>query len=129
MSKIDEIKESVDKVDSKCDRMDTSLTYMTAKFEEHLKQHEKIYEEFKGMVQISRENTDSLKEHVLRTNMLQQMVLDMHAQLDPIVKERIKKEAVSDFIRAKAARWAKIASMVAAFITIIYYVLHIRSGA
>lgn len=109
--------------------MDTNLAYMTAKFEEHLKQDEKMYEEFKGMVQILRENTDSLKEHVLRTNTLQQMVLDMHAQLDPIVQERIKKQAVSEFVKAKAARWTKIATIAAAVITIVYYILKIKAGA
>ena len=125
MSKLEE---AVEKIDAKCDRIDTTLAVMTAKFEEHLKTDEKMYEEFKHMVQILRENVDDMKEHISRTNILQEMVVGMNKRLEPIEQERLKREAVSEFMKSKAAKVVKIASVLAAIITIAYYVLKIKSG-
>jgi len=126
---LEKLEKSVDNVDNKCDRIDTTLAVMTAKFEEHLKQDEKMYEEFKSMVQILRENTDSLKEHVLRTNTLQDMVIGINNRLEPIEQDRLKKAAVTEFIKSKAAFWAKIGGAAGGIITIIYYIIKIRTGA
>ena len=125
MSKLEE---AVEKIDAKCDRIDTTLAVMTSKFEEHLKTDEKMYEEFKHMVQVLRENTDSLKDHVMRTNTLQEMVIAFNKRLEPIEQERLKREAVSEFMKSKAAKVVKIASVIAALITIAYYILKIKSG-
>ena len=131
MSKLEE---SIEKVDAKCDRIDTTLAVMATKFEEHLKQDEKMYEEFKAMVHILRENTDSLKDHVMRTNTLQNMVISlqdmvgsMNKRLEPIEQERLKQQAVHDFLKGKAAKWAKIIAGLAGLITIIYYLIIIKS--
>jgi len=125
---VSKLEEAVEKIDAKCDRIDTTLAVMTAKFEEHLKTDEKMYEEFKHMVQILRENVDDMKEHISRTNILQEMVVGMNKRLEPIEQERLKREAVSEFMKSKAAKVVKIASVLAAIITIAYYVLKIKSG-
>ena len=124
MSKLEE---SIDKVDSKVDRIDTTLAVMTSKFEEHLKTDEKMYEEFKTMVQILRENTDSLKDHIMRTNTLQEMVIAFNKRLEPIEQERLKSLAVSEFMKGKAAKVVKITTVLAAIITIAYYLLVIKA--
>jgi len=125
---VSKLEEAVEKIDAKCDRIDTTLAVMTSKFEEHLKTDEKMYEEFKHMVQVLRENTDSLKDHVMRTNTLQEMVIAFNKRLEPIEQERLKREAVSEFMKSKAAKVVKIASVIAALITIAYYILKIKSG-
>ena len=132
MSKLDE---AIEKVDAKCDRIDTTLAVMATRFDEHLKQDEKMYEEFKVMVQILRENTDSLKEHVMRTNTLQNMVIslqdmtrNMNARLEPLEQERLKREAVNEFLKGKAAKWSKLAAAAAGIITVVYYIIKIKSG-
>jgi len=125
---VSKLEEAVEKVDAKCDRIDTTLAVMATRFDEHLKQDEKMYEEFKVMVQILRENTDSLKEHVMRTNTLQEMVLAINSRLEPIEQERLKKQAVNEFLKAKAAKWSKVAGVITGIITLVYYIIKIKSG-
>jgi hypothetical protein len=125
---VSKLEESIEKVDAKCDRIDTTLAVLAVKFEEHLKQDEKMYEEFKHMVQILRENTDSLKDHVMRTNTLQDMVIGINKRLEPLEQERLRKDAVNEFLKHKAAKWAKIATALAGLITIVYYIIKIKSG-
>jgi chromosome segregation ATPase len=111
---VSKLEESIEKVDSKCDRIETNVAIISSKLEDQGK--------------TLKENTDSLKDHILRTNTLQEMVISINKRLEPIEQERLKREAVSEFIKGKATKVAKVAGIMAAIITIAYYILKIKSG-
>lgn len=118
MSKLEE---SIEKVDAKCDRIETNVAVIASKLEDQAR--------------TLRENTDSLKDHVMRTNTLQNMVVSlqdivtsMNKRLEPIEQERLKQQAVSDFLKSKAAKWVKICGAAAGIITVVYYIIKIKSG-
>lgn len=116
---MERLEKTVDKVDEKCNVIEKTLVQLSTRFNDHLQQDEKMYEEFKHMVSILQENTESLKDHILRTNMLQESVLKMDARLSPLEQERLKREAVREFLSSKAKKWGKLIAMASAGIGVL----------
>ena len=58
------ISEKLDDVVTSIYKVDKEVALQKSAFDEHIKQDEKMYEEFKRMNDILQQNTQSLKEHM-----------------------------------------------------------------
>lgn len=112
--KIDYIQHKIDDVADTCVKIDKELALYKAAFDAHLEQDEKMYEEFKRMNDILHENTLSLKEHIHRTNLLQDMVAKMDQRLSPVELEHIQKVAVKTWVYDKLKLMGKIGAAIGA---------------
>jgi type I site-specific restriction endonuclease len=111
---IEKIKDGVDKIESAIHQIDKNFSLHKAVFDEHVKQDESMYQELKRMNDILQTNTESLKEHMHRTDLLEQMVRKMDERFTPIEIEHIKKEAVGEYVKDKMVLVAKIAGALTA---------------
>lgn len=111
-NKVEEVSDTVHKIDKE-------VALQKAAFDEHIKQDEKMYEEFKRMNDILQQNTESLKEHMHRTNLLENLVQKMDERLSPIELDRIEEEAVEKYRKEKLKKWGAILGAIATIIGII----------
>ena len=125
---LDKLEKAVEKVDEKCDNIDKTVALFSQRFEEHMKQDEKMYEEFKRMVDVLAENTADMKHHILRTDELQDLAVKMNERLTAIEREKLKKEAVREFMVERSVKWGKRLGIVTGILTLIYYVMRITHG-
>lgn len=99
--KMDEIADQLHKIDK-----DTALHSLTLM--EHLKMHERTYEEFKRSIDVLEANTNSLKEHMHRTELLETFVHKMNDRLMPIEVAQIEAAAIKKHKHETMVRWGKI---------------------
>lgn len=97
-------------------KMDKDSALQQAAFMEHLNQHERMYEEFKRTNDILKTNTESLKEHMHRTELLEDLVQKMDGRLLPIEKLKIETEAIKKHKHEQLVRWGKIIAAVVGII-------------
>ena len=128
IKQLDKLEKTIEKVDEKCDGIDKAVTVFGDRFEEHMKQDEKMYEEFKRMVDILQENTADIKHHISRTDELQELVVNINARLTPIEQEKLKKEAVTEFMKERTVIWGKRLSVAIGILTVIYYIAKLVTG-
>lgn len=112
--KLDYVATKLDTVADTCAKIDKDLTLHKAIFDAHLKQDERMYEEFKRMNDILADNTESLKEHMHRTSLLEKAVVNMDRRLSPIEIEHIEKRAVSKYAANKLRLIGRFAGAVTA---------------
>lgn len=110
--KLDEVSGSIHKVDKE-------VALQKAAFDDHLKQDERMYEEFKRMNDILQQNTESLKEHMHRTELLEELVTKMDARIAPLEREKIEQAAIDKYRTEKLKKWGKILGGVATLIGIL----------
>ncbi len=118
-SKLTLIQDKVDEVSDTVHKVDKEVALQKAAFDDHLKQDERMYEEFKRMNDILQQNTESLKEHMHRTNLLEDLVQKMDKRLSPIELDRIEREAVKKYRNERLVKIAKILGAIGALIGII----------
>lgn len=118
--------EMLNKIDTKLDavvdsihKIDKEVALQKASFDDHIKTDEKMYEEFKRMNDILQQNTDSLKEHMHRTDLLEQLVRTMDFRLSPIEQAKAKEDTIIEYRNAKLVKIAKWLSLIATLIGII----------
>lgn len=120
--KIEYIQEKMDEISDSVHNIDKSLAVHKSEFIEHSKQDEKMYDELKRMNDILQTNTDSLQEHMHRTDLLETLITRMDARLAPFEQEKISQEAVKKYKEEKFERWIRIGKIltgIVAAITII----------
>lgn len=115
LSKIDQ---KLDEVSGSIHKVDKEVALQKAAFDEHIKQDEKMYEEFKRMNDILQQNTESLKEHMHRTELLEDIVKKMDARLSPVEIRHIEEEAVKKHRKEVLIMWIKIAGAMAALVAV-----------
>lgn len=125
--KIDYIQEKVDSLNSTCSNIDKEVALQKQAFDDHLRQDERMYDEFKRMNDILQQNTDSLKEHMAQTSLLKEVVMKMDARLQPIEIEYIQKTAVKDWLMSKTKLIAKVGGAVSVVGSIIWTVVKVLS--
>ncbi len=118
--------EMLNKIDTKLDdvsdsihRVDKELALQKVAFEDHTKQDERMYEEFKRMNNILQDNTDSLREHMHRTDLLEQLVRKMDSRLAPIEVARLKAATINEYRNAKLLKIGKWLAIISTIIGII----------
>ena len=118
-STLNKIQDKLDEVFDVSHKIDKEVALQKAAFDEHIKQDEKMYEEFKRMNDILQQNTDSLKEHMHRTDLLEDLVKKMDVRLSPIELERIEEEAVRKYRNSKLKKYGKVLGVVATAIGVL----------
>lgn len=131
-SKIEEIRDKVSDMSDTVHKIDKEVALQKAAFEDHMKQDELMYQEFKRMNDILQQNTESLKEHMHRTNLLEDVVQKMDQRLSPLEIKHIKESAIKEWIKDNAIMVAKIAGAATAVIGLLallkpYIVLFLKS--
>lgn len=116
---LNRIDEKLDSVSGAIYKVDKEVALQKAAFDEHIKQDEKMYEEFKRMNDILQANTESLKEHMAQTALLKDQCMKIDARLAPFEVERIEKEAVKKYRNEKLKKWGKILGLIATLVAII----------
>jgi hypothetical protein len=127
LDELRDIKDSVEECNDNTHKLSKSLAEYKVAFDHHTKQDELMYEEFKRMNDILQQNTDSLKEHMLRTSLLEDVVVKIDSRLQPIEIEKIEKEAVKKATKNFILLAAKVAgglSALAAFIAAVSHYIH-----
>ena len=129
------IREKLEETSSALQSIDKDLAVYKTLFEEHIKQDEKLYSEFVRMNDILQENTNSLKEHMYRTelaekqlSLLRSIVENIDNRLLPIEKTQIEKEAVNKYLSGRIAKIAKIAAIVSAVAATLVSLAKLYSG-
>jgi len=117
--KLSYIQEKIDDVDSCVKNIDKELALQKAAFDDHLKQDERMYEEFKRMNDILQQNTDSLKEHMHRTELLESLVQKMDVRLSPLEIQNIEAQAIKAYRNSAIVKFAKIVGIVAGLVGVI----------
>ena len=112
--KLGYIQEKIDEVSDLVHRIDKEVALQKNAFDDHLDQDERMYQEFKRMNDILQQNTDSLKEHMHRTELLESIVTKMDERLSPMELEHLKKTAVRSWVKDNAILLAKIFGAISA---------------
>lgn len=117
------VRESIKEVSEKVSEMDVLV-------KTHVEKDERLYDAFQRTNDILAQNTDSLKEHMhrtdlaeKRTDLLEEAVKTFHKRLNPIETEIIRKDAVSSWKKDRIYMLAKAMGAVAAFGTLVYTIL------
>jgi len=111
-SKIDYIQERVDSVAESLTKIDKDAALQRAAFDSHTKQDEQMYDELKRMNDILQQNTNSLKEHMSRTIILEEMAKKMDDRLNAVEVDRIQKAAISSYFSSKLKLITKVGAAV-----------------
>ena len=112
--KIDYIQDKLDDVASTCVKIDKEVALQKAAFDDHLEQDERMYQEFRRMNDILQQNTDSLREHMHRSDLLESLVEKMDSRFSPIEIEFQRKAAVREWLTVKLKFIAKLGAAVTA---------------
>lgn len=125
-SKIEEISDQVAEISQVVHKIDKEVALHKSSFDEHIRQDERMYEEFKRMNDILQTNTESLKEHMHRTEVaekqlgiLEDLAKNIDLRLSPIEKERIENEAIEKYRNEKLIKIGKILGFITALVGII----------
>lgn len=107
-----DLQDKMDEIGNQLHKMDKDSALQAQAFIEHLRQHERMYEEFKRTNEILKSNTESLKEHIHRTELLEDLVSKVDARLQPIETSRIEQEAIRKHKHEQLVRWGKIIAVI-----------------
>jgi hypothetical protein len=123
--KLNSIQDRVDEVYDTVHRIDKEVALNRSAFDDHMAQDKLIYEEFKRMNDLLQQNTESLREHMRRTDMLEDIVQKMDARFTPIELEHVERQFVQKYKEERKKKikdimvfWTKIAGGLSAAIAI-----------
>lgn len=117
--KMSYIQEKLDDVANTVHKIDKEVALQKASFDDHQKQDEGMYEELKRMNNILQENTESLREHMHRTELLEKVVKTIDDRLSPFEQEKLKKEAVDHYRKEKLVQIGKWLGLIATIVGIV----------
>ena len=117
--RIEHIHDKLEDVANCVHKIDRELAVHKTTFDEHLKQDEKMYEEFKRMNDILQQNTESLKEHMHRTALLEELVQKIDSRLFPIERQQIQEDAVRQYRNEQIVKVAKIVGLLTGLLALL----------
>lgn len=120
-NELKDIRDKIDEVSDTCHKIDKDVAVQKTSFDDHLKQDELMYSEFKRMNDILQENTSSLKEHMQQTMLLKDMVLKMDARLSPMEVKHIETNAINKWRKDRIILAAKVIGAVVALVSLGVY--------
>ena len=116
--KLGYIQEKIDEVSNTIGKIDKELAVHKSTFHDHLRQDEQMYEELKRMNDILQQNTESLKEHMYRTELLEDIVKKIDLRLSPIEVQRLEQDIISKYRNEKLKKIGTIIGLLATIIGI-----------
>ena len=112
--KLDYIQEKIDSIVDSISKVSTEVALNRAVIEERRAQDDRMYEEFIRLNNILQQNTESLKEHMHRSDLLEDLVTKIDTRLSPIEVDFIEKAAVKHWITARAKFIGKLGGAIVA---------------
>lgn len=117
LNEIRSLEESIKDASNKVNGLDKTIAEYKVSFDHHVAIDEHMYAELKRMNDILAQNTESLRTHIKRTDLLEQAVMKMDVKLTSLEIKDIEKEAVKKWIKDTAKLTAKICAAGAALVT------------
>lgn len=111
---LSKIVDKLDELQKSTHNIDKEVALQKAASNERHADIKSIQEEQKRSNDILQKNTESLNEHMARTDLLEKAVKKIDERLTPIEIDRIEKEAISKHRKEMMVRIAKILSVLAA---------------
>lgn len=111
--KLDRIEKKIEDISDCVNKIDKDVVLHKAAFDNHLAQDERMYEEFRRMNDILQQNTDSLKEHMHRTHLLEAIVEKMDNRLSPLEESIKEQEIISRYRKDLMIKLIKIVGAMA----------------
>jgi hypothetical protein len=106
-------------------KIDKDATVQKNTFEDHLTRDEEMFNEFKRMNNILQQNTDSLREHMRRTDILEDIVQKIDLRFTPIEIAHIEVQVITKYKLEKKKKikdaiifWTKVVGGISATIAI-----------
>lgn len=112
--KIDNLAEKLDSVTEKVSDIGTKLEVHLAKFEAHVDGERDRWQALDRNTEILQQNTESLKEHMQRTDLLETYVKKIDERFTPVEVAAQRKQAVHDWWKNSIIFVAKVGAAVTA---------------
>ena len=113
-SMLSHIIDAINEIRISTHNIDKEVTLQKASAEERHVDIKQIQEDQRRLTEVMRENTDSLNEHMARTDLLEKAVMAIDSRLTPIEIERIQKTAIAQHRNDMLMRIAKIMGVLTA---------------
>jgi hypothetical protein len=110
------VEESMKDISDKVSDIDKTLVEYRIAFEHHSHADEKMYEELKRMNDILSINTESLRTHIRRTELLEQAAVKLDGRLSDIEIKKIQSEAVKKWIVDSSMLTGKVLAVITALV-------------
>lgn len=131
LQEIRSIDSSVKDVSDKVADIDKTMAAYKAAFDGHTSVDEQMYKELRRMNDILSLNTESLRLHMKRTELLEEATLKMNSRLSELEIKNIQAAAIKDWIKSSAIFTGKIigglvalGTLAAMLPSIIKWILH-----
>lgn len=105
---LSKIVDKLDELQKSTHNIDKEVALQKAAAEDHAQDLKSLQHEQKRNNDILQQNTQSLNEHMARTDLLESMVEKMDLRLTPLEREKIEKEAVAKHRKEMILLAAKI---------------------
>ena len=129
--KVDYIHGKIDEVFETVHRIDKEVAAQKVTFDNHVLQDEKMSLQLERLNDILQQNTDSLKEHMLQTRILKEMVIKMDNRFTPIETKYAKDEIISEYRKGRKSKLKELlilsAKIIGTIVAVIGLVLTIKS--
>jgi predicted nuclease with TOPRIM domain len=112
-----ELKEDVKEVKQVVHELVKTIAEHKVTLQHQIENDRNMFEEFRRLNDILQQNTDSLKEHMHRTNLLEKSVQTLDERLCPVEVEIIGKKAVKEWMKDNAILVAKISGGLGTLVT------------
>ena len=129
--KITYIQERLDVVIEKTYEIGASLKSHREMFEQHSSQDEQMYDELRRMNNILQDNTNSLRQHMHRTDLLEILVKNAEARFNPFEVEMIRKKNINNWIYSRVlflSKFGAVGSAIAGAAVLVKHLLHYLSS-
>lgn len=108
LDEIKSIEDTVKDVSNKLNSLDKTMAEYKISFDHHIAVDEQMYHEFKRMNDILQQNTESLKQHMRRTDLNEEAIQRLGTRLTDLEIRQIESEAVKKWFSKNAVLAGKI---------------------
>jgi chromosome segregation ATPase len=115
---LDHIQERIDTVIDRVADANKSLESFKTAFELHVEKDDQMSSKLIGLHDTLIENTQNLREHMRRTDLLEEYVKAVDARFTPVEMERLRSRAVNAWISSKLGLVVKVGAALGAGATI-----------
>jgi len=108
---------NADKLDTIVDKISdigTKLEVYISKFDSHVEHEDELKQDLKTNTEILRVNTESLQDHMARTDTLEAFVKKIDERLNPVELESLRKAAVVEWWKSRVVFLAKVGGAIGA---------------
>lgn len=117
---IDRVDKKVETVAGECTKIAKTQAVMQEAQTHHAESISELHKTQHTMNDILANNTQSLQEHMAQTQILKELTTSVNTRLEPIEQDRLKKQAVKEFMKSAGIKWTKIMGVIATLMGIAY---------